>query len=228
MPAANETPNTYSKQAGIEYFNVMNPEKYYPMLITLTNYLQPIIAPEENIFTGERKIQKLETMAITVKNPIVTVRPVFPGCNVTPSEIDTDLRKEKDELTFYITPLVKDDIKGRVEIVSERQIIYTLKTPCKVDDPRIAKAVAAYGVLASIVPKILTFLGFSSIANIPINLGALTTLMGGTTQLTDIIALLGTIVMFIVSLFIYKTKQPKSTKRQIRLTDFRADIMSEK
>jgi len=147
---------------------------------------------------------------------------------VTPEEIDTDLRKEKDELTFFITPLVKDAIQGRVEIISERQAIYTLKTPCKVDDPRYAKAVAAYGVLASALPKILTFLGFANMENFTVNLGVLTSIMGGITPLTNIIAIFGTIIMVLAGLVVYHIKQPKSTKKQIRLTHFRAEFMANK
>jgi hypothetical protein len=213
---------TFEKNISLEYFDKMNPEKYYPLVVDIANIEQAYIAPEENLFTGERKIQTKEKTEFKLKTSIVMVRPVFPGCVVSPPEIRTDFKDEKDRLTFYITPLVKDSVEGRIDFVNEGIIVHTLKAPTSVDDPRYAKTIAAYGSMASVLPRIFPFFGidFGQEMTVDETVPMLTSVFGGMV-LANVIAILGVVIALVVGGFVYYSKKPNSVKRKFTIGDLR-------
>jgi hypothetical protein len=222
-PDVDEGPKDYHKNLAVEYFDKMNPEKYYPLIVDIADIEQAYVAPVQNVLTGEQKIQKKETMDLRLISPIVTIRPIFPGCAVTPTQLVTDFRLKEDKLTFYVTPIVKDNVEGRIDFLDIKgNIVHTAKTPAKVDDPRYAKTIASYGALASILPRGLLFFDIdvgnstemSSVSNMLPNIL-------GTMSIASFIGIFGAIIAFIVGLFVYKSKKPNSVKTSFKISDFR-------
>jgi hypothetical protein len=231
VPAIPE-PRTYHKNLSVEYFDKMNPGKIYPLILNIANIKQATIQTAENILTGERKIQKKDEMEVELIHPRVTVRPVFPGCTVSPSEMTTNFEREEDELTFYIAPLVNDEINGRIDFIDiEFNTVYQLKLAAEVDDPRYAKTVAAYGTLASILPRVLLMFGIDIGNEIEIStlLPFLTNLAGGLfggMVLTNFIAIVGVLLALIIGSGVYFSKKPRSTQKRFTLTDLRVEKMT--
>lgn len=213
---------SFEKNIAVEYFDKMNPEKYYPLIVNIADIEQATIAPEENIITGERKIQKKEKHEFKLKTSIVVVRPVFPGCEVTPFELQTDFKNPEDELKFYVTPIVKDAVEGRIDFLNEGNVVHSYETPAKCDDPRFAKTIATYGTLASILPKILLIFNIDLGSSITLDqlLPFLGTIAGGI-NLLNFIAIFGIILFLVIGYIIHRRRQPKSTRTNFSLTDVR-------
>jgi hypothetical protein len=213
----------YAKNLSVEYFDKMNPEKYYPLIVNIANEEQADIAAQENIVTGERKIQKKEVMEVELTSPKVTVRPIFPGCSITPNELITNFDRAEDELKFFITPLVNDEINGRIDFInSDGDIVYQMHLTAEVDDPRYAKTIAAYGTAASVLPKILLFFDID-IGN-EMSMESLVPLLGGILgqiSLTNFIAFAGVFVALLVGGVIFIKRKPRSTTKRFTLGDLR-------
>ncbi|QEE15846.2 hypothetical protein DSAG12_01673 [Promethearchaeum syntrophicum] len=215
-----ETSKEYQKNIAIEYFDKMNPKKYYPLLIDISDLEQATTISEENILTGERKVQVKETMAVVLKSSIVKVKPMFPGCSIVPEERYTDLDEKEDKLTFYVTPLVDDEIEaGRIEFIdSEGNIFHSAPTPTKVEDPRYARVIALYGGLASFLPKILEGLGFSFTedTNIATLLPFLQSVLGDM-NLSNFIGISGILITIIICIITVIVRKPNSVKKKFKV-----------
>ncbi len=212
----------YLKHISMEYFDRMNPQNYYPLTLDIADLLQDEKAPIINPLTGERKIQTQSQLDAKLKNPIVKVRPILPGCNVVPREIETDFNKASDKVTFYVTPFVKGEIIGQISFISEGKVFHTTKFDAKVVDPNYVRVVAFLGILASFVPKILSLLGMDLGLDTTIDILASSSIavIGGM-NIASIIAIGGIIPVIIASVLIRKRLKPKSTRVQYRLADFR-------
>lgn len=214
----------FDKSCALDYFDVMNPEKYYPLHLTISDIAQKAAGSRENLLTGERTTRKVEDMAFKVESSLIKVRPVFPGCSVVPLEITTDLEYPEDKLTFYITPLVKDEIKdARIEFIDyQENVIGRIDCPCEVKDPRYSRVVALYGILASSVPKILTLFGFDAINELELT-DVLPFLVNvfQSLSLGNFIGIAGILISVIVSIIIYYKRGDKSTRKEFQLGDIR-------
>ncbi|MHA1718473.1 MAG: hypothetical protein ACTSXK_03040 [Promethearchaeota archaeon] len=215
-----ETRKEYQKNIAVEYYDKMNPKKYYPLLIDISDIEQETKISEENILTGERKTQVKEKMAVVLKSSIVKVKPMFPGCNIVPEERFTDLDEKEDKLIFYVTPLVDGDIEeGRIEFIdSEGNIFHEALTPSKVEDPRYARVIALYGGLISFIPKILETLGFSFVANLQMaTLLPFMEFFFGDMNLSNFIGIAGIIVTAIISVITVLVRKPNSVKKKFKV-----------
>ena len=217
---------TYKKNLAVEYFEVMNPEKYYPLTLDISEAKIAHKATQENIFTGERSTQKQDEVEAELTSSLVTVRPVFPGCSITPPSLITDFDKSDDKLKFYVTPLVTDDLPDcRVEFLdTDNKIFHNISTPAKVDDPRYAKTVAAYGTLLSVLPKILLLFGIDVGGEVSVNDILPLFAFLGSMNMTDFVGVGGAIIAFILGIFIWMSKKPKSTKKVFKMKDLRSLI----
>lgn len=212
----------YLKQISMEYFDRMNPQNYYPMTITISDIIEAKKAAIVNPITGERKVQKQTEIEATLKDPIVTIRPTIPGCSVVPSVIDTDFSFTKDEVTFYITPGVKGEILGNIEFINEGKVIYSYDFEAKVVDPRYARVIAYYGILASFLPKIITLLGVDLWLGTTLNdLWGVAENTVGNMSIASLIAIGGIVPVLLLSLGVRQRLKPKLSQIQYKLSDFR-------
>ncbi|NHJ39175.1 MAG: hypothetical protein FK731_04020 [Asgard group archaeon] len=222
---AEEEEKHYLKHITMDYFDRMNPQNYYPMKIRISDILEDITAPVINPLTGERKVQKQTKMDVALYNPIVTIKPIIPGCSVVPSEINTDFNLEIDEVTFFITPGVKGEILGHIKFINEGNVVHIYDFEAKVVDPNIARLVTAYGILASFIPKILTLIGVDFGLDEIWSIGSTNI----TLTLTGLIAIAGILPAIIIGVSVRQRLKPKSCKAHFKLKDFRLiDIKTSK
>nr|MDO8085196.1 hypothetical protein [Candidatus Sigynarchaeum springense] len=210
----------YDKNISVDYFNVMNPENYYPVVVDIADIEQVWKPVEENIITGERKVQVKEKAVF--ETDTVIVRPVFPGCTVAPSELEADLTKPKELCTFFVTPLVRGAIKGELHFLAKGKLVHMTDLPAEVKDPRVARYIFLYGFIASIIPQIgkLLSIDLETMLN---NLVDKSVLLG--LPLTTFIAVGGTGVAMIIGLIYFITHKPRGTKMALHLTDFRMTLV---
>lgn len=213
-------PQEYDKNIGVEYYDRMNPENIYILKLEISDNIIETVATQENLLTGERFTQKKDKLKVLLEDPKVLVRPLFPGCLVTPPEQWTDFELEKDELIFQITPLVKTEINASIDFLSNQNLVYRVNLPAKVDDPRYAKTIAAYGTGISILPKVLPWFGIDAGESISI-LDALPFLgvLFGDMMLNNFIAIFGIGVFLILGIVFFFKKQAKFSKVKFRLDD---------
>jgi uncharacterized membrane protein YecN with MAPEG domain len=175
----------------------MNPEKNYPMNVNLSDIEQKTIEEKENLLTGEHKTQIKDKMELKLIHPVIKVHPILPGCIVTPTLLTSDLFKDKDELKFFVTPIAKGKLEGYIDFLDDKgKIIHYMPINAQVEDPRLARSVAIYGSIASVVPKALLFFGIQMEEII-----------------TNLLALIGVVFTFLLSFFIFKIRQPNKTKQ---------------
>jgi hypothetical protein len=217
-----ESRGLYEKNVALDYFSVMNPQNYYPIVVDIADAEQADKGITINPLTGEQKVQLKEKVAFEV--PRVTVRPVFPGCSVAPESQLTDLRASKDVLTFYVTPLVQGDIRGSIEFLSAAgKVVHRIAAPSKVKNPHYAKIITLYGAIASLGPEI------TQAAGIDIGLGnkiltLFPALSGSIIQnmtLGSLIAFVGILGFIVVGIIYAAAGRPKNKKITYTLGDFR-------
>lgn len=153
-------PTRFSKDCKVSYYDIMNPEKFYELLIHISDTPLDVQAPVTSLLTGERRTEiKKHVEVITEEIPLVTVRPIFPGCLITPSEAEVDFREIDKRLTFFVTPLVKGNISNaRIELyLHNKELIAAVPTSTKVVDPRIARVIAAMGFAVGLGPKAVEY-----------------------------------------------------------------------
>ncbi len=216
----------YDKNVAVEYFEIMNPQKVYPLVIDLNNAEIKTKATKENIVTGERQVQKKGEMHVSLESPAVTVVPVFPGCVVAPTSLKTNFDKEKDKLTFYITPLVQDDVNGYVEFTdSKGDQFHKIDLKAEIKDPRYAKLVALYGVLSSVAPKVMEFLGINLFALDMTSVLPAISAVFSELSLGNLIAITGIIAAIIIALIYYARQRDKMAVKRFYMRDFRLQAL---
>jgi hypothetical protein len=212
----------YLKNVAMEYYDRMNPQKYYPLKLLISDIKSKAKVMVVNPLTGERRVQKRTELDVVLTNPVIVVRPTIPGCNVVPPEIETDFSEKEDELIFYITPLVKGAINGHIKFINEGKVIHRTRIEAKVLDPNYARAVAIYGLLASFLPKIITMLG--------INLGLSTSLNElwnvaegtiGNMNIASMIGIIGIIPVVIITIVVRQKLKPTTNQKKYRVLRFR-------
>ncbi|MFX0115021.1 MAG: hypothetical protein ACFFB3_10780 [Candidatus Hodarchaeota archaeon] len=160
VPAKTTEPTRFSKDCKVAYYDIMNPEKFYELIVHLSDIPLDVKAPVTSLVTGERRTEVKKHVEIaTEKIPLVTIRPIFPGCLITPSELETDFRNPDERLTFFVTPLVKGSIpNARIELyLHNKELIATIPTATRVVDPRIARVIAAMGFAIGLGPKAMEY-----------------------------------------------------------------------
>ncbi|HUT82798.1 MAG TPA: hypothetical protein VMZ29_16500 [Candidatus Bathyarchaeia archaeon] len=212
----------YLKHISMNYFDRMNPQNYYPFIINISDVKQEKIVTIQNPITGERQTQQRSQLSTKLENPLVKIRPTIPGCNVVPNEIETDFDKEEDEVTFYVTPVVKGKIVGQIQFINEGNIIHTTEFTAKVVDPKYARAVAYYGILTSFVPKIISLLGIDFGLNSTLNdLWSVAEGTFGNMSIASIIAIGGIIPVVVISIIVRQKLRPKSCRIHYKISDFK-------
>ena len=72
-----QTSKEYEKHLFVEYFDKMNPKKYYPMQVNLSDLEYMVTGSSENVVTGERQTQVKDKMHVELISSLVTVRPML-------------------------------------------------------------------------------------------------------------------------------------------------------
>lgn len=195
----------FQKKITVEYWKKMNPESYYPLIIEFNDL------NEKSKFNPETEEKS---------DPVnVIVEPIFPSCSVTPKFVQIDMKHPPEKLEFFVTPRFRDKILARVDFIQGRTVLRSLPTPIIVDDPRAAKAVAGYGLLMSVIPKLLLYVSIDLdtlilISSLPGFLSFLAPI-----TFSNLIAYFGTLLSLLLGSISYFMKRPAAFKNALNFLD---------
>ncbi len=150
-------PTNKKRNVVIDYFSQMNVLRVYPLMITISKEKIKVRKYRGDILTGEKREQTEKEITLREESPL-TVEVYFPGCLVTPTEQRVALSDHPQELTFFVTPLAKGKMDGRIVFYQDGQELATFKIKFKVIDQRLAKLFALSAMVISAVPSSLYYL----------------------------------------------------------------------
>lgn len=100
------------RRATVRYYSRMNPDRVFPLLVTLTR--------EEVERVVKRDVEQTATgpLALATDTPL-EVEPVLPGCQCHPPKIVTRLGDGNDVFTFHVVPHVLGDVTGARVVIRQ-------------------------------------------------------------------------------------------------------------
>ena len=146
--------NMLQRNTRVSYFDQMNPDTNYMLTVKITKEQIERIQSE----TVTHVYSSFEVEKTEQKPTIIKVVPFFPGCLVTPNQAEVNIDEEKQEVLFWITPLVLGEIDACVEFWHEGKRVDKVDTPTKIVTQTISKVFATAGVVSGVVPAALEFL----------------------------------------------------------------------
>jgi hypothetical protein len=114
------------RRATVRYYSRMNPDRVFPLLVTLTR--------EEVERVVKRHVEQTATGPLALAKDVpLEVEPVLPGCQCHPPKIVTRLGDGTDVFTFYVVPHVLGDVTGaRVVIRQDHATVAELELRVRV------------------------------------------------------------------------------------------------
>src|SRR5262245_11810961 len=125
-PALKGKAATVQRRATVRYYNRMNPEKVFPLLVILSEQrIKEIV---------QKRVEQKETGPFAVeKDSFVAVKPILPGCTCYPSKAVFLIGSAEDTLPFWVVPHVKGRVKGaRVEVRQDGKYLASIPLDIKV------------------------------------------------------------------------------------------------
>ncbi|MEA2070953.1 MAG: hypothetical protein U9O98_06645 [Asgard group archaeon] len=125
----------------ITYYDYMQSQKIFPLEIRIPSEI----------------LKDTNEQAPVTSNGDLSIRPVFPGCYVTPIEENISLHKKKDiTVEFNITPIItRGNICGKIYFFYKHNNILTVNAPVKIRNLLAPKILGALGLLGGLLPIIL-------------------------------------------------------------------------
>ena len=113
---------TVERRTTVRYYKQMYVQKNYPLLVIISQHkIKKLVSVLVNQVSS-RKAFKIKT-----SNPIVHIRPIFPGCLCVPASLDLDVTERIAEAQFHLTPSATGPLDGaRVEILYEGKVVDTI------------------------------------------------------------------------------------------------------
>ncbi len=149
-------PKTEVRNIHVSWFERMLPNRAYPLKIILSSKMNEVHASVTSVVSGEKISETTSVMDVDVDQYLL-VKPEFPGCLVTPSELKFKLGDESKEIMFYITPLVMGSLNVNLYFLQNEKIIHTISLSTKVIKHRLSKISAMIGSVAGILPGLFAF-----------------------------------------------------------------------
>lgn len=104
-----------TRRATVRYFNRMNPERVYPLLVMITKKMV-----ERAAKSGTDQVQ---STPFRVKlNETIEIEPVLPGCSCYPPKLSARLGAEDFVATFYVLPHMLGPLQGGVVTIRQDNI----------------------------------------------------------------------------------------------------------
>jgi hypothetical protein len=114
-----------SRHATVRYYNRMNPDQAYPLLVAITKDAIRVIAQKA-------LDQRSKTIGVAV-GAMVVIEPILPGCDCYPPKQRLRIGKGDDKVTFHVVPKVLGTVQGaRVEVRCQRRVLRTIPLEVRV------------------------------------------------------------------------------------------------
>jgi hypothetical protein len=141
----------------LDYFKQMNPYNVYAYHITISKKELKVKKSVSDVFTGEVREQVTEKFELVSEAPMI-IDVSFPGCLVTPSTQKISALEDKKIISFFVTPIAKGNMKGKIKLSQENKEIFKMEVKYKVINQRISKIFSALGLGLAALPTGLEML----------------------------------------------------------------------
>ncbi|MDF1663992.1 MAG: hypothetical protein P1V97_19640, partial [Planctomycetota bacterium] len=126
---------TVERRTTVRHHKQMYLQKSYPLFVIISQHK---IKKLVSVLVDQ--VSSKKAFNIKKSNPIVHIRPIFPGCLCVPAEMDLDVTERVAEGEFWLTPQALGELKGaRVEIIYEGKVVDTIKINCAATTQALAK-----------------------------------------------------------------------------------------
>jgi hypothetical protein len=146
-----------SRYTNTSWFERMLPARAYPLLIKISTEELTKQKSIKSVITGEKVSEQLDEFDLETDD-VLTIRPEFPGCMITPNEHQVDVTNQDIEVKFFVTPLIsKGTINAKINFIQSGSIIHRINLSTKIINHRISRITAWLGAIAGIIPGFLAF-----------------------------------------------------------------------
>ncbi|MHA1990353.1 MAG: hypothetical protein ACW981_06030 [Candidatus Hodarchaeales archaeon] len=152
-----EEPPQLDRYLLLDYFKQMNPYTVYAYHITISKKELAVKKKVSDAFTGEVREQVTEKFELVSEAPVI-VDVSFPGCLVTPVIQKISALEDKKIISFFVTPIAKGDMKGKIKLSQEDKEIFKMDVKYKVINQRISKIFSVLGLGLAALPTGLEML----------------------------------------------------------------------
>ena len=105
-------PRTGTRRATVRYYSRMNPERVFPLLVTLTKQMVEAVV--------QKHVAQKASGPISVNlDQYVEIEPVLPGCTCYPAKAEIKLGSADAALNFWVVPHVLGKVKGAAVYVRQ-------------------------------------------------------------------------------------------------------------
>jgi len=156
-PVTATAPSQLTRRAAARWYRRMNPARNFPLSVVFSGKQIRIVGGSGlGITLGQQEI------VLDGADPVLRVEPSFPGCLVSPARADVVVSEETTLCRFWVTPLVCGDLSEACVTIRYRgKVVETLSTPAKVVTRTAAKMLAALGVAAPLLGKVMDVAGWN-------------------------------------------------------------------
>jgi hypothetical protein len=147
-PAAAK-PRPVERWATVRYYERMNPDRLYPLLVVLSK------AEVERI--AQRQVAQAQSQAFRVEaGSVVEIEPILPGCECYPPAAQVTITEGEARAEFYVAPHVLGRImKARVVVRQEGRTLAEVPLDARVSRQALTWAMAG---LSLVLPFVLMLL----------------------------------------------------------------------
>jgi hypothetical protein len=146
---AQKTPAVVERRASVRYYNRMNPERTYPLLVVISKQ-----AIEEVI---KKHVAQQESHGFQVAlESVIQIEPVLPGCNCYPPKEYVTVKAEKVQAEFWVVPHVLGSlVKPRVILRQNGKLLAEVPLEMKVVKQTMT---VVMGLCSLVMPYVSMFL----------------------------------------------------------------------
>ena len=132
----------------VRYYEQMNPKKIFPLLVSIIQAEMYIKIPD---LPRVKQAESERVMEIKESSPHIRLVPVIPGCLISPPEAVVDVRAEKVDTTFWVSPLCEGDLtqSARVQIWHEGVMKDEIPIPTRIRTQTLTKIISSMSFLSS-------------------------------------------------------------------------------
>jgi hypothetical protein len=165
---------TVIRHATVRYYNRMNPEQVYPLLVAITkNAIQAI--------TKEPLDQRSRSFKVTV-SAVVEIEPILPGCDCYPPKQSVRISEGDQKATFHVVPKVRGAVLGaRVEVRCQGSVLTTVPLELRVVSKAPATVLCVSTLALPFAVAVLKLFNIDFEATLQVLVGAVFLAATGTT-----------------------------------------------
>ncbi len=142
----------------VRYYEQMNPQKIFPLLVSIIQAELYIKIPD---LPRVQQAESDKVLEIKETSPYVRLVPVIPGCIISPPEAVVDVRKEKVDTEFWISPQAEGDLQrsARVQIWHEGILKDEIPIPTRVRTQTLTKIISSMSFFSGLAGAIFEAYG---------------------------------------------------------------------